>query len=104
MVMEKMEKISWKDKISNVEVLERVGVERDLMNMLRSKKKSWMGHVLRGDGLLKEVIEGRMEGSKPRGRPRLGMLDDLITSSYVDMKRKTEDSEGWKNYMPWTCR
>ena len=100
----RMEKISWKDRISNVEVLGRVGVERDLMNMLRSRKKSWIGHVLRGDGLLKEVIEGRMEGSRPRGRPRLGMLDDLITSSYVDMKRKTEDRGGWKNYMPWTCR
>ena len=57
----RMEKISWKDKILNVEVLRRVGVERDLMNMLRSRKKSWIGHVLRGDGLLKEVIEGRME-------------------------------------------
>jgi hypothetical protein len=28
--------------------------------------------------LLKEVIEGRMEGKRIRGRPRLGMLDDLI--------------------------
>ena len=46
-----------------------------------------------------------MEGSKPRGRPRLGMPDDLITASYVDMKRgKAEDREGWKSYMPWTCR
>jgi hypothetical protein len=100
----RMEKISWTDKVSNVEVLGRVGVERELINMLRSRKKSWIGHVLRGDGLLKEVIEGRMEGSKPRGRPRMGMLDDLITRSYVDMKRKTEDREGWKSYMPWTCR
>jgi hypothetical protein len=32
-----------------------------------------MGHILRGDGLLKEVIEGRMEGKRIRGRPRLGM-------------------------------
>ena len=100
----RMEKISWKDRISNEVVLRRVGVERELITMLRSRKKSWIGHVLRGDGLLKEVIEGRMEGSKPRGRPRLGMLDDLITASYVDMKRKAEDREGWKSYMPWTCR
>ena len=72
--------------------------------MLSSRKKRWIGHVLRGDGLLKEVIEGRMEGSKPRGRPILVMLDDLITDSYVDMKRKAEDRERWKSYMPWTCR
>ena len=99
-----MERISWKDKISNEEVLERVGVKRDLMDMLRKRKKTWIGHVLRGDGLLKEVLEGRMEGSKPRGRPRFWMLGDLITNSYADLKRKADDREGWKSYMPWTCR
>ena len=35
-----------------------------------------------------------MEGSRPRGKPRLRMLDDLITLSYGDMKRKTEDRGG----------
>ena len=79
-------------------------VERGLINTLRNRKKRWTGHVLRGDGLLKEVIEGRMEGSKARGRPRLGMQDDLVTFSYVDLKRKAEDTEGWKRYMSWTCR
>jgi hypothetical protein len=62
-----------------------------------------MGHILRGDGLLKEVIEGRMEGKRIRRRPRLGMLDDFITHSYVDMKRITEDRVKWRSYMPWTC-
>ena len=35
----RMEKISWKDMITNEEVLRRVGVERDLMDMLRNRKK-----------------------------------------------------------------
>jgi hypothetical protein len=43
-----------------------------------------------------------MEGKIIRGRPRLGLLDDLITYSYVDMKRMTEDRVKWRNYMPWT--
>ena len=46
----RMERISWKDKISNEEVLERVGVKRDSMDMLRKRKKTWIGHVLRGNG------------------------------------------------------
>src|SRR5438034_10811409 len=96
-----MEKISWKDRISNEGILGIVGVERELINMLINRKKRWIGHVLRGDGLLKEVIEGRMEGNKHRGRPRLGMLDELITVLYVDMKRKAKDREGWKGYVPW---
>src|SRR5438132_1067376 len=98
----RMEKVSWKDRISNEVVLGRVGVERELINMLRNKKKRWIGHVLRGDGLLKEVIGARLEGNKARGRPRLEMLDDLITVLYVDMKQKVKDREGWKDYVPWT--
>ena len=36
---------------------------------------------------MKEVIEGKMEGKRPRGRPRIEMLDELKKGSYVDMKR-----------------
>src|SRR5437899_4339758 len=47
----RMEKVSWKDRISNEVVLGRVGVERKLINMLRNRKKKWIGQVLRGDAL-----------------------------------------------------
>ena len=57
-----MEKISYVDIITNEEVLRRVGVHRHLMNMLGNRKKSWIGPVLRGKGLLIEVIEGKMVG------------------------------------------
>lgn len=102
-IWRRMEKISWVDKVSNEEVLERVGVHRQLINALRNRKKCWIGHLLRGNGMLKEIIEGRMEGKRSRGRPRLGMLSDLITSSYGEMKREAEDREKWKSFMPWTC-
>jgi len=29
-----------------------------------------MGHIMRGDSLQREIIEGRMEGQRGRGRPR----------------------------------
>src|SRR5688572_29384839 len=86
-----MEKISWTDKVTNEDVLRRVGIERQLIYMLRGRKKSWIGHVLRGNSLLKEVLEGRMEGRRVRGRPRLGMLDEIKVGSYVDMKSRSED-------------
>jgi len=33
--------------------------------------------------LLKLVLEGRMVGKKPRGRPRMGTIDDLKEGSYT---------------------
>ena len=59
--------------------------------MIRNRKKNWIGHILRGDGIVKEVIEGRMEGKRSRGRPRAGMLDDLVVVSYGDTKRRAEN-------------
>ena len=46
------------------------------METIVKRKKNWIGHVLRGEGLLKDAIEGRMEGKPPRGRKRIGMIDD----------------------------
>ena len=36
----RMEKVSWTDRVTNEDVLGRVGIGRQLMNMLRSRKKS----------------------------------------------------------------
>ena len=70
-----MEKVSWEDKKRNEEVLEAVGKGRRLIETIERRKKNWIGHVVRGDGLLthhlKLVLEGRMEGKRPRDRPRI---------------------------------
>jgi len=53
---------------------------------------------------LKLVIEGRMEGKRPRGWKRFSMLDELIDGkSYAVMKRRTTDRELWRRWMPETC-
>ena len=36
------------------------------------------------------MLEGRMLGKRPRGRPRRGMIDDLMEVSFVKMKRRAE--------------
>ena len=38
------------------------------MDLIIRSKKKWIEHIVRGDGLLKEVIEDRMDGKRPRAR------------------------------------
>ena len=102
-IWRRMEKISWKDLKTNEEVLRLVGEERNLVKTIEKRKKNWIGHIVRGNGLLKLVLEGRMEGKRPRGRPRIGMIDELKEGSYVNMKRRAEDREKWRVWMPRTC-
>ena len=103
-VWRRLEKVSWEDKMSNEEVLEAVVESRRIVDTIVRRKKNWIGHVVRGDGLLKLVLEGRMENKRSRGRPRIGMIDDLMEGSYVSMKRRAEDREEWRSWLPRTCR
>ena len=99
-----MENISWKDHITNEYVLGQVNEKRKLLNIILERKKRWLGHILRGESLVKEVIEGRMEGKRGRGKPRIMMLDDIkADETYEKIKRRAMDRECWRNWMPRTC-
>ena len=88
-IWRRMEKISWKHNVTNEQVLAIVKEKRMLIHVIRSRKKKWIGHVLRGNGLtLKETIEGRIEGKCTRGRRRIMMLEDMKEKKelYAEMK------------------
>jgi len=57
-----MEKISWTDHVRNEEVLLRVNEQRNILHEIRKRKANWIGHILRRNCLLKQVIEGKIKG------------------------------------------
>ena len=71
-----LEKISWSDKISNDEVLARVNEKKCIITTIIQRKKNWIGHVMKGEGLLRDVLDGKMFGKKRTGTPRKGMVED----------------------------
>jgi hypothetical protein len=56
-----IEKISWTDRVRNKEVLHRGNKERNVLQTIR-KKANWIGHIWPRNCLLKQVIDGKMEG------------------------------------------
>ena len=69
------------------------------------RMKNWIGHIMRGDGLMKEAMEGKMEGKRGRSRKRIGTTDDLLVKeTYGDVKRRAEDRHEWRVWLPGTCR
>ena len=63
-IWRRMERVSWEDKKTNEEVLLNVGTERSLVQTVMNRKKNWIGHVLRHEGLMKEAMEGGLEGKE----------------------------------------
>jgi len=46
-----MEKISWTEHKPNEEVLKEVEEKRSLMDIIRTRQKNWIGHIMRDDSL-----------------------------------------------------
>jgi hypothetical protein len=63
---------------------------------------NWIGHILRRNCLLKQVIEGKIKGemevTRRRGRRRKELLDDLKDRrGYSHLKEETLDRTMWRN-------
>ena len=70
---------------------------------LGKRKLRFAGHIMRGSGnkLMQVVLEGKIEGTRDRGRQRRAWADDVKEwskcKSFGETKRKTEDRVMWRN-------
>jgi hypothetical protein len=103
-----LEKISWTDHVRNEEVLLRVSEQRNILHEIRKRKANWIGHILRRNCLLKEVIERKIqrqiEVTRRRGRRRKKLLDDLgDRRGYSHLKDEALDRTKWRNRFGRGC-
>jgi hypothetical protein len=98
----RMEKISWTDHVRFEEVLLRVNKQRNILHKIRKRKANWIGHILRRNCFLQQVIEGKINGemevTRRRGRRRKKLLDDLKDRrGYSHLKEEALDRTMWRN-------
>jgi hypothetical protein len=92
----RIDKISWTDHVRNEEVLIRVSKPRNILHEIRKRKANLIGHILRRNCVLKEVIEGKIKGrievTRRRGRRRKKLLDNLgDRRGYSNLKEEALD-------------
>ena len=98
----RMEKINWTDHVRNEEVLLRVNEQRNILHEIRKRKANWIGHILRRNCLLKQVIEGKLKGEMEVARRRRKLkklLDDLKDRrGYSHLKEEALDRTMWRHH------
>ena len=97
-----MEKISWIDHVRNEEVLLQVNEQRNILHAIRKRKANWIGHILRINCLLKQVIEGKIKGeievTRRQGRRSKLLLDYLRDRrGYCHLKEEAVDRNMWRD-------
>ena len=83
-------------------MLLRVNEQRNILHEIKKRKANWIGHILRKNRLLKQVIEGKIKGemevTRRRGRRRKKPLDDLKDRrGYSHLKEEALDLTMWRN-------
>ena len=95
----KMMKISYKEHMTNVEVLKRAKHKRSLKNEIMLRKAKYLGHALRKNGLQRDLLESNVEGGRGRGRPRHTWLHNIskeMEMSYVELVRAADDRSSFR--------
>ena len=64
--------ISWRDKVSNDQVLRNINTTPRLLSKIHKMQLTYFGHIARRDGesLEKTIMTGLVPGNRSRGRPR----------------------------------
>ena len=63
----------------------------------KEEEKKFLGHWLRKNCLLKDALEGMINGKKVRGKRRCQMIDNImINGLYEDTKRNAEKRIEWR--------
>jgi len=88
--------------VRNEKVLFRVKEQRNILLEISKRKANWIGHILRRNCLVNQVIEGKIERGieviRRRGRRRRKLLDDLKEKrGYSHLKEEALDRTMWRH-------
>jgi len=89
-----MLKIKWTDRITKDEVFQRAKEGRLLLKILKNRCHSWIGHTIRHNKFVVNILEGAIFGKKAVGRPQLKYFKQV--ASYTAMKRMACNNSRWK--------
>jgi len=98
--LRRMMRISWTDKMSNQEVLERAGTKRFLLKNIRKRQLEFLGHVMRKEELEHLSMTGKIDGKRSRGRQRLTYTASISRWTSIterEILKTTKDRKRWKS-------
>ena len=91
-VYRRITRTSWKDKITNVDILKKVKVKRRLMVVIKQRKVSYCGHIMRHDTLQKTLLEWKSkEREQGESKEQRG-----LTTSKSGWEQRMQNAARWQ--------
>ena len=93
-------RVSWMERKTNISIIESIKPEWTLESRVTKAALNYFGHVVRAGWMEDDMMLGRMNGARKRGRPRQRWLDTLkgyaSGATISNMRRDARDRAGWR--------
>ncbi|PZC83042.1 hypothetical protein B5X24_HaOG208910 [Helicoverpa armigera] len=93
-------RISWTEHRTNVSILKELHIKQRLSSIVQLRTLKMFGHIIRNeDSMERLVVQGRIEGQRPRGRSPTRWTDlikSVTSSSIVECARNATSREKWR--------
>ena len=98
-IFRKVANVKWSDRVTNEDVCVKLNMERKLLETIKTRKLRYFGHIKRHHSIKKEILEGKVNGKRGRGRPPICWEDDVKAWTKMDLStctRAVENRDVWR--------
>ena len=93
--------VTYKDRKTNVSVLEDLNTNRELYGIVVKRKMSYFGHMSRKKNLnfTKTIVQGKPGGNRGKGRNQIAYVDNIKQWTGLSAHgafQATQDREPWR--------
>jgi hypothetical protein len=90
---------SWTESKRNDTILQEIGEERNIITAIMKRKVKLIGHQLRYNDFVTNILEGKIMGKRLRGRPKQSFFNDIKQrigfTLYQHLKNTVRNREDW---------
>ena len=106
---QRMLNLTWKDRRTHVSILNQLNVKRELFGNIVKRKLTFFGHAIRNNNtrLIPDIIEGKIEGRRGRGRPKISYMDNIkqwTNKKMGEVIQACHDRERWRDIVRMAAR
>ena len=102
-IYRRISRTPWTDKVTNQHVLQKTNIKiTELVQMIRTRKAKFYGHIRRHDSLQRVILEGKVKGKRGRGRKRTSWTENSKTHLGLPINTCAELALDRKKWRPMT--